>query len=379
MLNNARLFAVNSPMALKAPKISLSLKSKFANILNYGQKPAKPAGPVVSLACDFGKSKIVFLQVKRSPEGGVTLERFHKFPRPEDPIKIADALKQAFQSGGYSTGNIRISVKGQGVIVRFVQFPKMKPEDLRSSIGFEVEQYIPFKAHEVAVDFQILDDNVQTSTGVMMNVLLVAVKKEDLYNTMAHFQGAELQVELIDVDALCAVNALEFAAPEDFKSVVAVIDIGTEISNLSIVQNGAPKFIRDISFGGVDILKRFKRKLGLNQEAAVAQLEIDKQPSPEAAEILKESIGDLVTDIKLSLNYYLDQVSGAAPIQKIFLMGGGGYHPIVLEVLSSNLGIPAQLMDLLSKVQIDPSVDVELVKKNQGLLTVALGLCLRDL
>ncbi len=355
-----------------------SVKTKFANFLAVGKPPEKPSEPARVVACDFGKSKIVFLEMVRSPEGTV-LEKFSKVQRPDDAAKISEVIKQSFESGGYAGGNIRLSIKGQGVIVRFVQFPKMKPEELRSSINFEVEQYIPFKAHEVVLDFQILEDNVQTSNGIMMNVLLVAVKKDDLYNTLAYFQGAGLQVELVDIDSLAAINALEFSAPEDFKSAVAILDIGTEISNLSVVQNGIPRFIRDISFGGVDILKRLKRKLGLTQEAAVAQLEVDRAPTPEAAEILKESIGDLVTDLKLSFNYYLDQVAGASPVQKIFLMGGGGHAPLVLDALTKNLGIPAQLMDLLSKVHIGPLADAELVKKNQGLLTVALGLCLRPL
>jgi type IV pilus assembly protein PilM len=226
-------------------------------------------------------------------------------------------------------------------------------------------------------DFYLLEENIQTSSGMVMNVLLTAVKRDELYATIKIFQDAGLEIELIDVDALAAINALAFFYPERFQSPVAILDIGTEISTLSVSHQGKPRFIRDISFGGLDTLKRLKRKLALSQDQALEQIEVDRAPTPEAAAILKESIGDLVTDLKVSLNYYLDQVPGSEPVKQLFVGGGGGYHPIVTETLKTHLGISVEAMDILSKVELAPDIDAQLIKKNQGLLPVSLGLLIR--
>ena len=76
--------------------------------------------------------------------------------------------------------------------------------------------------------------------------------------------------------------------------------------------------------------------------------------------------------------YYLDQVPGAEPVKNFFICGGGGYHPLVLETLTKNLGVSAEMLDVVTKVELAPGLNPEIIKSNQGLLPVSLGLCLRN-
>lgn len=331
-----------------------------------------------TLACDFGRSKILFLEVEKSAEG-VKLVRFQKTARQAGQGKPAELLKQFYEAGGYGTRKVRVSVKGQGVVTRFIQFPKMKPEELRSAVTYEVEKYIPFKYNEVVVDFHILDDNVTLASGPGMNLLLVAVKKDDLNGLLQTFRDAALEVELVDVDAIAAINALEFFHPESFKSSVGILDIGAELSTFSVVKDGKPRFIRDISYGGADLAKLLKRKLGLSDQAAQEQLEVDRVPTPETVQVVKQGLGNLVADLKVSIDYYMDQShSTAEPLKALFISGGGGYHATLIETLTADLSFPVQDMDMLSKIRLGEGIDAEFVKKNQSLLAVSLGLCLRD-
>ncbi len=358
----------------KIKKSSLSLP--FLSKLLKGKSNSHLKAASTCVVCDFGKSKIVVLEIEKSAQG-LKLLKFQKTSRVSSQGKDADALKEFFAQGGFSSKKVRMSVKGQGVIIRFVQFPQMKEADLRSAISFEIDQYIPFKSHEVVWDFSVIEDNIPLAGGAGMNVLLVAMKREELYAMIQTFQTAGLEIELIDVDALASINALEYFQPEDIKTTAAILDIGTEVSTLSVVHGGKPKFIRDMTYGGIDILKRLRRKLGLTQEAAFQQIEVDREPTPEAAAVIKEALGDLVSDLKISLNYYLDQVPGAETVKKLFIAGGGGYHPLVIETLSRDLGIPVEVMNVTGKVQLGENISQDIVKQNQGMLPVALGLCLR--
>ena len=358
----------------------LPLPSALKKFVPGGRKQeTKSKVPVRRVACDFGRSKILLLEVEIS-DSGVTLLKFDKLMRAKEDIADSNTIREAFDKGAYGSSKIRISLKGQGVIVRFLQFPQMKPEELRSSISFEIDQYIPFKSHEVVWDFHIIEaETTLSSGGKGMSVLLVAVKREELYAELQIFQNAGLEVELIDVDALASINALEYFYPEKFQKSAAILDIGNEVSTLSVVQEGKPRFIRDISYGGVDLLKRLKRKLGLTHEQALEAIHVDRAPSEEAGAVLKEGLGDLVGDLKVSFNYYLDQIPGAETIQSLFIGGGGGYHPFVIEVLKTELGIEVETMDVSNKIRLHPDIDKTVLKRNQGLLPIPLGLLLRDL
>lgn len=345
----------------------------------FGPTMKSPAArhPTATLACDFGQSKIAILEVQQSGQG-LTISGFQKISRTEGQGKGAENLKACYEKGGFGTRKVRVSVKGQGVILRFIQFPKMKMEELRSAMVFEAEKYIPFKTNEVVVDFQIVDE-IPASGGKpdQLTLLLVAVKRDDLSPLIQTFREAGLEIEIVDADALALINALEYFHPEAFRTSAAIFDFGREVSTLSVVQAGKPRFIRDISFGGVDLIKRLKRKLGKTDQEAVDYLEMDREPTPEVAEVLNEGLSGLVSDLKVSLDYYMDHAEHAAPVQTLFLGGGQAYHPIVQKTLARDLGIRVQAMDVLGKVQLGDHVDRELIKKNEGFLPVAMGLCLR--
>ena len=340
---------------------------------------SKSSGPETSLACDFGRSKIAFVEIEKTP-AGTRLLKFQKTTRPMEKERDAEILRQAYEAGEYKSKKVKIAVKGQGVIVRFIQFPHMKESELRSAISYELDQYIPFKAPEVVWDIVIIDDNIQTSGGGQgMSLMLVAVKRDELYPIIQTFQAAGLEIELVDVDALAIINAFEFFHPEEIKTTSAFLDIGADTSTLSIVQGSKPRFCRDVSFGGNDLIKRLRRKLGLSEEEAAKQIEVDEAPSPEAAAVIKETLADLVSELRISFNYFLDQVSSADAVKKLFIGGGGAYHPLVMEMLSNALLIPVETLDVLSHVELGPGVDAQFVRKNQGLLPVVLGLAVRDL
>ncbi|HTL48745.1 MAG TPA: type IV pilus assembly protein PilM [Verrucomicrobiae bacterium] len=336
---------------------------------------AAKEGPVRAVACDYGASKILVLDLEKSA-AGISVQNFKIVRRPKESGKSADALKEAF--AGISPEKVHISVKGQSVIIRFIQFPKMSPAELRSAIAYEAENYIPFKLDEVILDFHILGERKSDNAAVLLDLLLIAVKKEEIYPLIKDFQDADISIGLIDVDILASLNALEYLHPEEFKTgAIAFLDIGDEISSLSIVLDGKPRFIRDISFGGKDIAKRLRRKLGMTQEDAEKTLEGGSAATPESKQVLVEAVETLCSDLKVTLDYYLGQVTDARPVQKIYLGGGGGDLQVVGSILQQQLGIPSELMKA-DKLILAPGMDRALFEKNQRLIPVALGLCLRN-
>ena len=368
-------------MYSKGRALTLELASKVAKLKQQTADAALKAPPVsessATLACDYGESQVIMMQALRTPDG-ITVEKFHRAVKMGEK-KPADLLKQAFDEGHFSTNKVRVSVKGQGVICRFIQFPQMKLDDLKSAISYEAEKYIPFKASEVVMDFYLLDENVTHGGGSVMNLLLVAVKRDDVYPMVQSFQDVGLQIEVVDIDALASINALEYFHPETIKTSVAILDIGAEMSTLSVVRHGKPRFIRDISFGGVDIVKRLKRKLGLSEAEAREKLAIQNDKvSPEIKSILHDVLGNLVADLKVSIDYYMDQVSQSEPIQMLYIGGGEASLPIYTETLERDLRIPMHTMEFMTRIKLGPDVEAAKVRAAECYLPIVLGLCLRD-
>jgi type IV pilus assembly protein PilM len=291
--------------------------------------------------------------------------------------KPALVLKPFLDGKKFLKDGVRVALKGHGVVIRFIRFPVMKIEDLRSAMQYEAEQYIPFELKDVVLDFEVVDPGFKTEEGEKMEVMLAVAKRQELEPTLEIFRNLECDLSVVDVDILAAMASLEYFHPDDFSGHTGLLDLGNEISTLGIVRDGKPRFIRDISYGTYDLFKRLKTRSSLTDEKIEQFFETNAMPSPEEGRAIAESLDALIGDLRVSFDYYHDQFGQSRPITKLFLSGGVS-HPAVLKALSDGLNIPVVGMELLARIQFASDVDPALLKTNEALLPVALGLGLRE-
>jgi len=245
-------------------------------------------------------------------------------------------------------------------------------------LQYEVEKYIPFKSNEVILDFEILKENIpQEGDSKTLELLLVAVKDSEVRELLGLFQRAEIEIEVIDIAALAFANLIEFVLPASREACVGFVDMGEESSTFGIALRGKPIFIRNISFGGGDVLKLLKRKLGLEAEAV---LEIQRDAERQTEEyklVVEQAFSGLLRELKLSVGYYLDHISGAEPIQTLLIAGGGFRFFSETEYLARELKVRVERLGILSRVSVGSGIDAAVFKKSEDLLPSALGLCLR--
>ena len=344
--------------------------------LQEGTQPRGEKTPQERVGVDLGQSHLRVLALEIH-ENKPRISFLHVEKRPASNEEISKRLRSLFTEKGLASKGIRIALRGQGVVTRILNFPQMKKEDFSSSIKYEAEKYIPFKSDEVVVDFQILNENIQRGNSKFMEVLLVAAKKIEIEQVLSLYQQAGFTVELIDLSAFAVANLIESLIPEAEKASMGFIDMGTENSTFGILLRGKPVFLRDISFGGSDVIKLIRRKLGLEPEAVLNLLENPSKMTAEFRKVVELGLANLLAELKLSLGYYLDHVAGAEPLGQLFVVGGGFRFAQDLKFLEQEINIPLRRLECVSRMEMGPGVDASLVKKNEDLLSVAAGLCLR--
>ncbi len=346
----------------------------FKTIVSKIFQAKKPSNKIT--VCDLGLTKVVLLELEKMVDH-LYIHRCEIIKYSSRDQKPALVLKPFLDGKKFKKEGVRVALKGHGVVIRFIRFPKMKIEDLGSAMKYEAEQYIPFELTDVALDFSVVEESVKSEEGEKMEVMLAVIKRAELEPTLEVFRNLECQLSVVDVDVLSGMAALEYFHPEDFSGHVGLLDIGTEISTLGIVRQGKPRFIRDISYGTYDLRKRLKTRADVSEAQFDLIFEKNEPATKEQTLAITESLSSLIGDIRLSFDYYHDQMQQTKPIEKIFL-GGGVSHPAVLETLSAGLQIPVCCMDSFKKLKWAPEVNGELLKTNSALLAVAFGLGIRD-
>ena len=152
----------------------------------------------VTIGLDIGRAHINAIQLQKA-SGSIIIDKYaHQQIIPNAPP--SQQIAQLFTSAQMLQKNIRISMKGQGVILRFISFPKMTREEFESAIQYEAEKYLPFAMSEVVLDFHICESPQGQTPQKNMDVILVAARRQEVLKLVKTFQEINLQVEAIDVD-----------------------------------------------------------------------------------------------------------------------------------------------------------------------------------
>jgi type IV pilus assembly protein PilM len=217
-----------------------------------------------------------------------------------------------------------------------------------------------------------------------MEVLLVAAKKDMVTDYAELIRDAGLKPTVIDVDSFAVQNSYEenySTSEENPDEVIGLLNIGSDVTNINIIQNKNPHFTRDISIGTNNFIEKLQKDLGLDYEGAqqVIKGDLSEVNEAEIKEIFRKKAADLSLGIERSISF-LKAAGDADKIDKIILSGGGARLPFLKEILSEKHDIDFQIHDPLAHVKYEDGVFAEYEEELDAiapLLTVGIGLALR--
>jgi type IV pilus assembly protein PilM len=260
------------------------------------------------------------------------------------------------------------------VIIKKISMDRMKESEAREVIRWEAEQHVPFDMDNVELDFQILDpegDNVQ------MSVLLVAAKRELVENKLALLAEVGVEPSIVDVDAFALHNAFELNYPDAMRGVVGLVNIGHEMTNVNILDDGVPVLTRDIMIG----TRRFREDLQRerNMSADEADQLLRGFERNDALEPLLASRGEeLAVGIERAAAFLQSSSRSASGLARIFTSGGGSRIPGLNRILADRLRLPVQTANPLERLQVADGVfDTMSLDEVAPLLMLPVGLALR--
>ena len=146
---------------------------------------------------------------------------------------VVDAVRSLRERLGIKGRAAATAVSGRDVIVKRIKMDRMRDAEARKVIRWEAEQHVPFDMDSVSLDFEVLDPD---SDGLQMDVLLVAAKMDLVETRMRLLEEAGFDTAVIDVDSFAVQAAFEKAYDHAAYGSFCLVNIGREISNLSVVE-----------------------------------------------------------------------------------------------------------------------------------------------
>lgn len=300
----------------------------------------------------------------------------------KDPEAVTQAIRDLWQRGGFKSKQVTMGVANQRVVVREVTVPALPPKELKQALPFQVQDLIPLPVDEAVLDHDVLDEFEQEGAR-MMRLLVVAAQREMLGSLVSCAQGARLDpigVDLVPFALIRAVGQDEGLGLEESEAGgEAIVDIGADVTNISVHERGVARFVRILPSAGGDVTAGVAASLGIDEDEAEAlkrgQPLSGATAAPEARSILRGRISNLVDEIRSSLDFYRAQTPGA-DVTRVLVTGGGSKMPGLLDLLSERVGAEVQPGRAFGKVQVRLKMDEETMADAEPLLAVAVGLAL---
>jgi type IV pilus assembly protein PilM len=289
---------------------------------------------------------------------------------------VVDAIRQTVQATGQQKVKSLVSaVGGRDVIVKKIAMERVKEMQARELMRWEAEQHVPFDMDSVEIDFQILDPDAD---GLDMNVLLVAAKRDLIEAKQQLLTDAGCPAAIMDVDSFALHNAFERNHPDAMTGTVALINIGHDVTNVNILDEGIPVLTRDLGVGTRRLREDLQREHGLTADEAEELLRSD-QPSMLLDGALGMRGEELALGLERAATFLATSSRSYGQVRAAYACGGGARVPGLLPWLADRLRIPVELANPLARLAIrDGAMEFLSIDEVAPLLMLPVGLALRD-
>lgn len=320
----------------------------------------------------------------------VSLQRYAETSLPPGAVKdgeifeaepVIKALRGLWQSGKFSSKDVALGVGSQRVIVRNFEMPGMPMSQLQASLPFQARDQLPVSIDDVLLDYYPIATR-EGSSGPLLDGLLVAGNK-DMISTACHVvEKAGLQPQTVDLNAFALARGILRGRPTD--GLIVLVDIGADITTVTVMLDKFPQFVRVLPAGGQDITEGLVARLGVSSAEAEGIKRahgLDYHAPPEmqeAVSIIGELSRSQVEAIRNTIMFYTSNQPQYS-VDWLVLSGGGAHLPGLGQYISTAVQYPVVMAEPLSGIEMARRFGKDnQLQNNQSLMGLALGLSMGD-
>jgi type IV pilus assembly protein PilM len=354
--------------------------------------------PKTRIGLDVGSTAVRAAEVT---EGSPTVVRAAQVPLPAGSVEngevrdaeaVSEALRVLWQKGMFRSRKVWMGVGNQRVVVREIALPTMPEKELRQSLGFQVQEFIPMPVDEAVLDYHLIEE-IEVDGRQMLRLLLVAAQRAMVDTLVSAATNAKLEpmgLDLVPFAMVRAVGATGAGMELERTGGEAVVDVGAHVTNIVVHAAGETRFVRILPSGGRDITVAIARGMSVDDDVAErlkrGELVSDTEPTPEqvrefaakhaqALEIAMQRATQFVDEIRSSLEFYTAQTQGAR-IDRLLVSGGGSKLEGFMEIVRQRIPVTVEPGRVFSKVGSQLSLSPDAQAEAEPVLATAVGLAI---
>ncbi|HVC11569.1 MAG TPA: pilus assembly protein PilM [Burkholderiales bacterium] len=347
----------------------------------------KPKAPPL-FGLDISSSSVKMLEIVDTGKDAYRVERYTIEPLPREAVvdgninnleAVAEAVKRGHKRLATRTKHVAMAVPSGAVITKKIIVPAgLREEELEVQVESEANQYIPFALDEVNLDFQLVGP--APASPEEQEVLIAATRKEKVEDRVAVAESAGLKAIVMDVESYAQQAALGLVVrqlPNGGKDQnIAVVDVGANVMNVSVLRNEQSVYTREQAFGGNQLTQDIVSRYGMSAEEAEGAKRTGGLPDDFEMEVLRPFMENLSMEIQRALQFFFTSTQFSS-IDHILLAGGSAVIPGLDEVVNTRTQVATLVANPFAAMQTSPRIQLKRLIVDAPSLIVACGLAMR--
>lgn len=287
---------------------------------------------------------------------------------PEARAKLGEVILTAVGQSGIKATDVVIGLSAQKTFTTVIDVPTMPEAELRGTMKYQIERYIPSSINDTKVDWKLLGQSLHDPK--QQEVLLTSTAITYAEDQLEFVEGLGFNVIAAEPDPLAMIRSLLPAGVPDAR---LIVDMGEMSTNLAITYGDSPRLVRTIPVGLSTLLKAIVQNLNVQEDQArqfvlkfgLAPDRLDGQVLRALDSTLENFVNELMKSTKFFQTRYPNVSVGG-----ILVSGFAATIPRFNEYVASKMNIAVTPANPWQKVRVSQANQQQLLPVMNEFATV---------
>lgn len=222
-------------------------------------------------ALDIGTSAVRVVQLSGG-NGSWSLQHYGYAPvdskvaaadSADSQHRLGEIILTAIGQSGIRTKDVVIGLPSQKTFTTVVDVANMPEDELKSTVKYSLDQYIPMALEDAKVDWKLLGQSLHDPK--QLEVLITSTANQYAEERLEFVEGLGLNVIAAEPNPIAMVRALLPPNPTDAR---LLIDVGDQSTDIVMTYGESPRLVRTVPLGLQSLIRSAVQNLNVQEDQA---------------------------------------------------------------------------------------------------------------
>lgn len=289
----------------------------------------------------------------------------------KDSNAVATAIKDLVRKADLVAKDIALAIPRSLAFIKNITIDsRLTQNEIETRAWIEANRHFPDLVGDIYLDFAVLGPSLEDSS--QLELMLVACRKEQIKPYFELLRQSGLNAKIVDIDSYALERALALISPpQNTSDAIALLNLGTHLSTLIVVDKGNLVYAHDQSYDGQRLLTQatnYLKEHGMGDGMEYVGLLED----PTYNDILKES---LISHLRHTMHFFYASKPNIN-LHRVYISGDCGLVPGIAPFIQHEVNLETEISNPFAKLRFASGMNTENVTRYAPAFMLSCGLAL---